>query len=81
MHLPRSVFSQKQLDLFLWILRVNGVKDVPETSKGFETVQKMLQSLYGVETKWYDGSLGHSYCVNNIGQILAQVRGFVQCML
>ncbi|EAU90230.2 hypothetical protein CC1G_05768 [Coprinopsis cinerea okayama7 len=29
MHLPRSVFSQRQLELFLWLLRVNGVDDVP----------------------------------------------------
>ncbi|KAJ7753154.1 hypothetical protein B0H14DRAFT_3096750 [Mycena olivaceomarginata] len=29
MHLPRSVFSQRQLDLYLWLLKVNNVDDVP----------------------------------------------------
>lgn len=29
MHLPRSVFSHRQLDLFLWLLKVNNVNDVP----------------------------------------------------
>ncbi|KAK7001189.1 hypothetical protein R3P38DRAFT_3327244 [Favolaschia claudopus] len=29
MHLPRSVFSQRQLDLFIWLLKVSHVDDVP----------------------------------------------------
>jgi hypothetical protein len=29
MHLPRSVFSHRQLELFLWLLKVNNVDDVP----------------------------------------------------
>ncbi|KAF8192221.1 hypothetical protein K438DRAFT_1762221 [Mycena galopus ATCC 62051] len=32
MHLPRSVFSQRQLDLFLWLLKVNNVDDVPSVN-------------------------------------------------
>ncbi|KAJ7763795.1 hypothetical protein B0H16DRAFT_1455051 [Mycena metata] len=37
MHLPRSVFSQRQLDLFLWLLKVNNVDDVPSV-KSMQTI-------------------------------------------
>jgi len=73
MHLPRSVFSRKQLDLFLWLLRVNNVDDVPST-KSLKTLNKILQNTCGIDTLAYEGNLGHRYHVNNMGQILAQVR-------
>ncbi|KAF8204045.1 hypothetical protein BJ912DRAFT_841196 [Pholiota molesta] len=71
MHLPRSVFSRKQLDLFLWLLRVNRVSDVPtgKTMKGLNTT---LQQMCGIDTIEYDGKLGHKYHVNSLAQILAQ---------
>ncbi|KAF8966226.1 hypothetical protein BDZ97DRAFT_1657897 [Flammula alnicola] len=71
MHLPRSVFSRKQLDLFLWLLRINDVDDVPST-KSLKTLNKILQNSCGVDTLAYDGKLGHRYHVNNMAQILAQ---------
>ena len=49
MHLPRSVFSRKQLDLFLWLLRVNRVESVPST-KNMTTLNKILQGVCGIET-------------------------------
>jgi hypothetical protein len=72
MHLPRSVFSQKQLDLFLWVLRANKVDDVPSI-KTMKDLNKELQGMCGIETIGYDGKLGHRYYVNNMSQILAQV--------
>jgi hypothetical protein len=72
MHLPRSVFSRSQLDLFLWILRVNKVESVPST-KAMNRLNQMMQGLCGIDTIAYDGRLGHRYHVNNLGQILAQV--------
>ncbi|KAJ7596205.1 hypothetical protein C8J56DRAFT_1022550 [Mycena floridula] len=71
MHLPRSVFSHKQLDLFLWLLRVNGVQDVPSV-KSMQAVNAALQSMCGIETLAYDGALGHRYHVNSLAQIIAQ---------
>lgn len=73
MHLPRSVFSQKRLNLFLWLLQVNEVDYVP----GLDTMKalnKSIQNLCGIETVGYEGILGHRYFVNNIAQILAQVK-------
>lgn len=73
MHLPRSVFSQRQLDLFLWMLKVNGVDDVP-TIKSMQALNVALQKMCGIDTIPYDGALGHKYFVNSLAQIIAQVR-------
>ncbi|KAF8180363.1 hypothetical protein BJ912DRAFT_929302 [Pholiota molesta] len=71
MHLPRSVFSRQQLDLFLWLLRVNKVDSVPSV-KSMNTLNKIMQGVCGIDTVAYNGRLGHRYHVNNLGQILAQ---------
>lgn len=73
MHLPRSVFSQRQLELFLWLLRVNGVDDVPSV-RTMVALNAALQKLCGIETIEYLGKHGHRYYVNDISQIIAQVR-------
>ncbi|KAJ3753206.1 hypothetical protein EV360DRAFT_10907, partial [Lentinula raphanica] len=52
MHLPCSVFSQQQLDLFLWLLQVNGVANVPsvKTMKGLNSsLQKILAQIIAQE--------------------------------
>ena len=72
MHLPRSVFSRKQLDLFLWLLRINQVDDVPSV-KSMTLLNKIMQEVCGVDTIAYKGKQGHVYHVNNLGQLLAQV--------
>ncbi|KAJ7751599.1 hypothetical protein B0H16DRAFT_1839904 [Mycena metata] len=71
MHLPRSVFSQRQLDLFLWLLKVNHVDDVPSV-KSMQTINLALQKICGIESIPYDGALGHRYYVNSLAQIIAQ---------
>ena len=72
MHLPRSVFSQRQLDLFLWLLKVNDVDDVPSV-KSMQILNTMLQKMCGIDSIKYKGALGHSYYVNSLSQIIAQV--------
>ncbi|KAJ3738165.1 hypothetical protein EV360DRAFT_77074, partial [Lentinula raphanica] len=71
MHLPRSVFSQKQLDLFLWLLRINGVSQVP-TVKTMKSLNNALQKMCGIDTLCYDGALGNRYYANSLAQIIAQ---------
>jgi hypothetical protein len=73
MHLPRSVFSQRQLDLFLWLLKVNDVDDVPSV-KSMQTLNAMLQKMCGIDSIKYKGALGHTYYVNCLAQIIAQVH-------
>lgn len=73
MHLPRSVFSHRQLDLFLWLLKVNDVDEVPSV-KSMQTLNDMLQTMCGVDSIKYKGALGHTYYVNCLSQIIAQVQ-------
>ncbi|KAF6747885.1 hypothetical protein DFP72DRAFT_821319 [Ephemerocybe angulata] len=71
MHLPRSVFSKKQLELFLWLLSVNGIHGAPSVASMGEWCSN-AQRLYGIDTLCYDGPLGHRYYVNSLSQIIAQ---------
>ncbi|KAI0723525.1 hypothetical protein C8Q76DRAFT_614464 [Earliella scabrosa] len=71
MHLPRSVFSQRQLDLFLWLLKVNGMEDVPSV-RSMLGLNAALQRACGIDSVPYKGALGHTYYVNSLPQILAQ---------
>ncbi|KAF7965797.1 hypothetical protein HWV62_41769 [Athelia sp. TMB] len=71
MHLPRSVFSQRQLDLFLWLLKVNNVDDVPSV-RSMQALNATLQKMCGIDSIKYKGTLGHTYYVNNLSQIIAQ---------
>ncbi|KIY48684.1 hypothetical protein FISHEDRAFT_8743, partial [Fistulina hepatica ATCC 64428] len=70
-HLPCSVFSCRQLDLFLWLLKVNGVDDVP-TPSSLKRTHIALQKICGIRTLQYDGALGNPYYVNSLGDIIAQ---------
>ncbi|KAJ3805860.1 hypothetical protein F5876DRAFT_81326 [Lentinula aff. lateritia] len=71
MHLPRSVFSVRQLELFLWLLRVNGVQDATSV-KSMKDLDAKLQSLYGIQTYEYKGAFGHTYYVNSLADIISQ---------
>jgi hypothetical protein len=73
MNLPRSVFSEAQLELYMWGLQENGVDFVPSVSM-IKDIQKLLQTEYGIKTIRYSGALGHTYYVNDIGGIISQVR-------
>jgi hypothetical protein len=60
MYLPRSVLSQRQLEFFLWLLKVNNVDNVPSV-KSMQELNAMLQKLCGIDCIAYDGALGHKY--------------------
>lgn len=76
MHLPRSVFSSSQLDILLWLLKVNGIRDVPSL-RGIKKLNDLLQTMHGVKTFAYEGALGHKYYVNSLSDIIAQVNSVV----
>ncbi|KAL0570902.1 hypothetical protein V5O48_011057 [Marasmius crinis-equi] len=65
------VFSGKQLELFLWLLRVNGVDGVP-SARSAKAYNEKLQRLYGIQTYKYCGAFGHIYYVNSLADIIAQ---------
>ncbi|KAK7043938.1 hypothetical protein VNI00_008104 [Paramarasmius palmivorus] len=72
MHLPRSAFSTRQMDLFLWLLDINGVPDVPSLDS-MKTCNERLQKLFGIQTYRYLGSQGHLYYVNSLADQAAQI--------
>ncbi|KIO15996.1 hypothetical protein M407DRAFT_34371 [Tulasnella calospora MUT 4182] len=71
MHLPRSAFSERQLDLLLWLLRMNGADNLPSV-RAMKSFQASLQKLCGIGTIKYAGELGHTYYANDIGNIIGQ---------
>ncbi|KAJ3809763.1 hypothetical protein EV368DRAFT_89490 [Lentinula lateritia] len=71
MHLPRSVFSVRQSELFLWLLRVNGIQDATSV-KTMKDLDAKLQGLYGIQTFEYKGAFGHTYYVNSLADIVSQ---------
>ncbi|KAJ3884626.1 hypothetical protein GG344DRAFT_60313, partial [Lentinula edodes] len=71
MHLPRSVFSMRQLDLFLWLFRVNGIEDATSV-KTMKELDTKLQNLYRIQTYKYKGAFGHLYYVNSLADIISQ---------
>ncbi|KAF9069427.1 hypothetical protein BDP27DRAFT_1142638, partial [Rhodocollybia butyracea] len=71
MHLPRSVFSVRQLELFVWLLKINGVEDVTSV-KTMKDLDSRLQKLYGIQTYKYKGAFGHTYYVNSLADIISQ---------
>ncbi|KAJ7823425.1 hypothetical protein B0H14DRAFT_2597923 [Mycena olivaceomarginata] len=61
----------RQLDLYLWLLKVNNVDDVPSV-KSMQTINLALQKICGIDSIPYEGALGHKYYVNSLAQIIAQ---------
>ncbi|KAI6039086.1 hypothetical protein EDC04DRAFT_3012242 [Pisolithus marmoratus] len=70
-HLPRSLFSDAQLQVILWGLSVLGVDNVPST-RMLKDIDSSLQSQYGIPSVRYEGALGHIYYVNHLPSIIAQ---------
>ncbi|KAI5992866.1 hypothetical protein EDC04DRAFT_2613469 [Pisolithus marmoratus] len=70
-HLPRSLFSDVQLQVILWGLSVLGVDNIPST-RILKDIDSALQSQYGIPSVCYQGALGHIYYVNHLPSIIAQ---------
>ncbi|KAF8808750.1 hypothetical protein BYT27DRAFT_7137268, partial [Phlegmacium glaucopus] len=49
MHLPRSVYSETQLQGILWLLGVNQVRDLPSVRQ-MKKLNAMLQNMCGIDT-------------------------------
>lgn len=73
MHLPRSAFSERQMDLFAWLLKANGANDVPSVDS-MRDLNHTLREYTGIRTLPYDGAFGHRYYVNSLSDIIAQVN-------
>lgn len=71
-HLPRSLFSDAQMDIIRWGMEMFGVNNLP-SSAVMKEIDEMLQLSCGIDTIRYKGPFGHTYYVNHLGSIIAQV--------
>ena len=72
-HMPRSVFSDKQTSAICWAMSSLGVSSLPSQYVLKNSTNKM-HAKYGIRTIRYEGALGHIYYVNDLLQLIAQVR-------
>ncbi|RPD56808.1 hypothetical protein L226DRAFT_513548 [Lentinus tigrinus ALCF2SS1-7] len=70
-HLPRSLFSDHQMQIILWAMDVLGVDQRPSLFV-LKTLDDMLQTLCGIGSIRHKGPLGHVYYVNALESLLAQ---------
>lgn len=72
-HLPRSLFSDAQMEIILWGMQMFGVHNLPSQAV-MKEFDEALQKSCGIDSIRYKGPLGHTYYVNHLGSIIAQVR-------
>ncbi|KIJ48475.1 hypothetical protein M422DRAFT_125766, partial [Sphaerobolus stellatus SS14] len=70
-HIPRCAFSDSQHEAIQWCLAALGISNIPSVRVA-KDIDEALQSSCGIETKRYEGPLGHIYYVNDIAGIIAQ---------
>ncbi|KAJ3558207.1 hypothetical protein NP233_g11552 [Leucocoprinus birnbaumii] len=70
-HIPRSAFTESQMEKIVWALQVLGVPNVPSRSVS-SSAESGLQQTCGINTIRYQGSLGNIYYANDIREIIAQ---------
>ncbi|KAI1783686.1 hypothetical protein LXA43DRAFT_977008 [Ganoderma leucocontextum] len=70
-HLPRSLFSDKQMEIILWALDMLGLENRPSLFV-LKMIDRMLQDQYGIDSIRFQGPLGHVYYLNDLAAILAQ---------
>ncbi|KAH7873932.1 uncharacterized protein C8R40DRAFT_1048559, partial [Lentinula edodes] len=73
-HLPRSLFSDAQMDIILWGIASFGVDNAPSTDTA-KSVGEYLQTLCGIKTERQKGPLGHVYYINQLAGLIRQEMG------
>ncbi|KAH7917685.1 hypothetical protein BV22DRAFT_1025951, partial [Leucogyrophana mollusca] len=69
-HLPRANFSDKDLEVMLWLLQMNGVNEIPSVGQ-VKALSDFLDTTSGVQTKRYMGAFGHAYHVVRLQSLIA----------
>lgn len=72
-HLPRSLFSDSQMEIIEWGLEMFGIHNLPSVAV-MKEINDDLQMRCGFDTIQNKGPLGHTYYVNDLSAIIAQVR-------
>ncbi|KAF5384421.1 hypothetical protein D9615_003216 [Tricholomella constricta] len=72
-HLPRSTFSDSQMETILAVMEGLGVHHLPSIDD-LKKVDEKQQAFCGIPTIQCQGKLGHTYFVNHLGSIVAQEK-------
>lgn len=75
-HLPRTAFTESQLKIVLWAMRICGVPNLPSAFT-MKNIEDILQESYGVKTNRYMGAFGHPYCVNDLASLISRVNRLI----
>ncbi|KAI0309567.1 hypothetical protein OF83DRAFT_1296195 [Amylostereum chailletii] len=70
-HLPRTMFSDADMEVLLWLLVVNGVNGVPSISQ-LKASSALLDGLCGIEIRRCMGKHGHVFYLNTLSSIIKQ---------
>lgn len=57
------MFSDADLEIIMWLLRINGVADVPSSIYKIKKMQTSLGNACPVEVRRFIGAFGHTYFV------------------
>jgi len=60
------------MDIIRWGMEMFGVNNLP-SSAVMKEIDEMLQLSCGIDTIRYKGPFGHTYYINHLGSIIAQV--------
>ncbi|VDB95486.1 unnamed protein product [Peniophora sp. CBMAI 1063] len=70
-HLPRSIFSDSQMETITWACTVLGLDDIPSVT-WLKDLSDQLQKKHGIRTLRYKGALGNVYYCNSLMDQIAQ---------
>ncbi|KZS93974.1 hypothetical protein SISNIDRAFT_387475, partial [Sistotremastrum niveocremeum HHB9708] len=69
--LPRSVLSEADTKLITWLLRANGVVNVP-TVRQIKSARGPLDAISGIQRTRFMGAFGHPFWLNSMGDQIKQ---------
>ena len=75
-NIPRSVFSDADIEVIMWLLKMNGVPDVPTSTYKLKKIGTMVKESCNIEVRRFLGAFGHTYYVVSPKSLVAMV-----CML
>ena len=71
--IPRSVFSDADMEVILWLLHMNSVQDAPTSLYKVKKLQLLVGDACKVEIWHFAGQLGHTYYMVQVHSLISMV--------